>query len=64
MSSAWPNGSAERLKQAVSVTNGWATPTRAPSFALVAPGTMLSSRLDDVRWHTRCVENTVDMARI
>ena len=64
MSSAWPNGSAERLKQAVSVTNGWATPTRAPSFALVAPGTMLSSRLDDVWWHTRCVEHTVDMARI
>ena len=64
MSSAWPNGSAERLKQAVSVTNGWATPTRAPSFALVAPGTMLSSRLDDVWWYTRCVEHTVDMARI
>ena len=56
-----PNGSAEPLECTVPVDYRWAWPTRALSFAPVTPGTMLSSRLDDVRWHTRCVENTVDM---
>ena len=43
-STAGPNGSAERLECTVLVDYGWAWPTRALSFAPVAPGTMLSSR--------------------
>ena len=45
-STAGPNGSAERLECTVPFNYGWAWPTRALSFAQVAHGTMLSSRLE------------------
>jgi hypothetical protein len=41
------SGPAEQLECTVRVGYGWAKPTRALSFAPVAPGTMLTSRLDD-----------------
>ena len=57
-----PNGSAEQLKCAVPVSNGWAWPTRC-TLLRAASGrnwqhAMLSSRL------TRCIDQTVEMARI